>query len=74
MFNRNDHEWQTSIWNRVVKKTGCPVCSNHKIVKSNCLLTTYPELANQWHPTKKINININEVGIGSGKKFGGNVR
>jgi predicted secreted protein len=46
----DDHEWEASIGHRV-KDSGCGVCSSHTIVKSNCLATTHPEIANQWHPT-----------------------
>jgi hypothetical protein len=47
----DDHEWQSSPNSRS-NGTGCPICSGKKVVKSNCLSTTHPELANEWHPTK----------------------
>jgi hypothetical protein len=47
----SDHEWITSVNNRS-KGKGCPVCEGLKIVNSNCLNTTNPEIAKQWHPRK----------------------
>jgi len=63
----DDHEWQATVSQRVLG-TGCPVCSNHKIVNSNSLATLNPELAGQWHPTKNNLITTADVGIGSHQK------
>lgn len=47
------HEWQAKVSNRSVLKRGCPLCTNHVIVKGkNDLATTHPHLAKEWHPTK----------------------
>lgn len=46
----DDHVWEVSIANRT-KGNGCPICSNKKIVSSNCLETLRPDLAREWHPT-----------------------
>ncbi|MDA8530107.1 zinc-ribbon domain-containing protein [Candidatus Poseidonia alphae] len=48
----DDHEWETSVQARTGSGTGCPCCAGHKVVKSNCLETTHPEITAQWHPTK----------------------
>ena len=48
----DDHEWEKSINKRAGRGDGCLICSNRKIVNSNCLSTTHPEIAEQWHPTK----------------------
>jgi len=46
------HEWQAQVNSRV-RGTGCPYCSNRRIiVGENDLATTHPEIAAQWHPTK----------------------
>ena len=47
----DDHEWRAEIANRS-NGAGCNICSGHKVVKSNCLATTHPDLAMEWHPTK----------------------
>ena len=62
-----DHEWESPVASRT-KGTGCPICSNQKIVLSNCLATLNPELTEQWHPKKNQNITPFEVGLGSHKK------
>ncbi len=45
----DDHEWRSIINS---KTESCPICSGSKVVLSNCLATTNPELAKEWHPTK----------------------
>ncbi|MBK6953831.1 MAG: zinc-ribbon domain-containing protein [Crocinitomicaceae bacterium] len=42
----DDHEWKTQINKRTasIKPSGCPMCQNLKVVKSNCLATTHPDL------------------------------
>jgi hypothetical protein len=64
----DDHEWQQSTNNRL-KGSGCPICSKHKVVKSNCLATTHPEMAKEWHPTKNGSITPDDVTSGSGKRI-----
>ena len=63
-----DHEWKTSCNDRT-RGRGCPVCASKKVVKSNCLATTYPDLAKQWHPTKNNNLSPQEVLAKSNKKI-----
>lgn len=63
-----NHKWQSSCDQRTVKKTGCPYCSNKKVCIDNCLATTYPEIAKEWHPTKN-NLNPIDVVAGSNKVF-----
>ena len=48
----DDHRWEAAPYTRTSHKSGCPVCTNQIVVKSNCLKTVYPELAKEWHPTK----------------------
>jgi G:T-mismatch repair DNA endonuclease (very short patch repair protein)/uncharacterized protein YeaC (DUF1315 family) len=69
----NDHIWETKISNRTNKtlgrvKSGCACCDNKKVVPSNCLATTHPQIAKQWHPTLNGNLTPNDVVVGSGKK------
>jgi coenzyme F420-reducing hydrogenase beta subunit len=45
----DDHEWETKICH-MTKGSGCPICSNHIAVLSNCLATLNPELSKEWHP------------------------
>ena len=64
------HNYQTAIYNRAKKNgTGCPICSNRQIlVGYNDLLTTHPQLAKEWHPTKNGNLTPEMVTAGSLKK------
>jgi very-short-patch-repair endonuclease len=63
----DDHEWKNTVQSRVSQELGCPVCSNQKIVRSNCLATLDPQLAQLWHPTKNGKLTPYDVGIGSGR-------
>ncbi len=63
----DDHEWEARVHHRV-NGIGCPICSNRKIVISNCLATLKPKLAKDWHPTKNGVLTTNDVGIGTAKK------
>ena len=63
----DDHEWQVAIYNRT-KGGGCPFCSGQKVSKSNCLATTHPELASEWHPTKNGDLTPESVIAGSTRK------
>src|SRR5690606_10538448 len=38
----DDHEWESTISNRIWCDTGCPCCKGKKVVPSNCLETVYP--------------------------------
>ena len=62
----DDHEWRAVVAS--TDKNTCPVCWNYKIVRSNCLATTNPELAKEWHPIKNEKLTPNDIGEGSGRK------
>ena len=66
----DDHEWKDSI-----KKTSlrnkpfwCPMCNYVKIVDSNCLNSTYPEVSKEWHPTKNGDLTPKDVTHGMKRK------
>jgi len=63
----DDHVWKSRIKHRL-NGVGCPICSGHKTVLSNCLETLNPELSKQWHSTKNGDLNPLKVQPGSGKK------
>ena len=62
----DDHIWTASIKKRALRKQGCPACSGHKVVPSNCLATTHPKITKQWHPDK--NENLTPEGFTAGSK------
>ena len=62
------HEWLASIYNRV-KGSGCPYCSNVKLLTGyNDLATTNPELAKEWNYEKNGDLKPTQVTVGSNKK------
>ena len=63
----DDHEWETRI-SHMTKGSGCPICSNHIAVLSNCLATLNPELSKEWHPTKNGDLTPFDVVEKSGRK------
>jgi hypothetical protein len=61
------HEWITSV-NERKQGTGCPYCSNAKVLAGyNDLKTLNPLLSAEWHPTKNSPLSPTEIGAGSGK-------
>ena len=65
------HEWDTAIAHRTVNHTGCPFeAKNHARVLTgfNDLVTTSPDIAAEWHPTKNGNIIPDQVSANSNKK------
>lgn len=70
LCNKNsNHSWKAKPNDRNGKsKTGCPYCSGKLVDIHNCLKTTHPELAEEWHPTKNGDLTPYEVSKGSHKK------
>lgn len=62
------HEWQSPVHNRNHGKRGCPYCVGRKACLSNCLVTKYPELSKEWHPTLNTKLTPFDVVGKSGKK------
>lgn len=63
------HEWEEIVANRTKRNSGCPFCSNHRIMKGfNDLETLSPRLAKEWDYNKNVNIDINSIGLYSNKK------
>lgn len=63
----DDHIWKAAIYSRA-NGHGCPVCVGLKVTKTNNLKSKLPNLSEEWHPTRNINIQPNEVSSGSHKK------
>ena len=63
------HEWQSAISARTTAKSGCPYCSNHKVLPGfNDLKTVQPLVAAQWHPTLNDPLEPSMVLPGSTKR------
>lgn len=62
------HEWEAQIKSRALQGTGCPYCSNKRVLKGyNDLESCYPEIAAEWDSEKNAGLDPNEVTYGSGK-------
>ena len=62
------HEWQAEIRSRT-HGCGCPVCANRVAVAGiNDLASQFPELDQEWHPTKNGKLTPQNVTPGTRKK------
>lgn len=65
----HNHEWEAYISNRAMKKYGCPICSNQKVLAGfNDLKTTHPKIAKEWNFEKNNGLKPTQFTIGSAKK------
>ena len=74
----NDHEWFASIDNRTkINGTNCPICAKETTIKTrisnlilngNSLSSKFPNLSNEWHPSKNFNLHPTDVTPGCNKK------
>lgn len=62
------HSYQMRIANKS-RGANCPVCSSQILTKDNCLATTSPNLAQEWHPFKNGNLTPYDVMSGSHRKI-----
>ena len=63
-----DHSYDSSIYSRSKRKTGCPFCSGRRVGKDNNLLFLFPDIAKEWHPTKNGDLTPKTITSKSGKK------
>jgi len=56
-----DHVWDATIANRTLNDSRCPFCAGQKVCNSNCLATTYPAVAAEWHPTRNRAITPRDI-------------
>ena len=63
------HEYNTVIAHRTQSSSGCPYCSNRKVLAGyNDLATIKPKIAEQWHPALNGELTPQTVTAGSRKK------
>ena len=62
------HEWDATVQNRAILKSGCPECAGKKAGKDNNLFIKFPEVAKEWHPTRNGDLTAKGVTPGSSKK------
>lgn len=64
------HEYEATVNHRVSERTGCPYCSNSKVLEGyNDLASQFPKIALEWDYEKNGNLKPTEVIAGSGKKM-----
>ncbi|MBQ6848572.1 MAG: zinc-ribbon domain-containing protein [Clostridia bacterium] len=63
------HSYQKIVYKKVSRAKSCPVCSGHKTVAGvNDFATHYPELAEEWHPTKNGELTPFAISQKNGRK------
>lgn len=66
---KKGHSFYASVSSRTNLKSGCPYCSNQKVIIGyNDLATTNPELLKEWNYERNMDITPQSVTAGSGKK------
>ena len=64
-----NHEWDAPPTSRTLKRAGCPICTNKRVVEGiNDLGSQHPELAREWHPTKNEELTPAKVSSRSSKR------
>lgn len=62
------HSYESSISSRIINNSGCPYCSGNKVLKGfNDLETTFPNIAQEWHPTLNGELSPQNISGCSGK-------
>ena len=64
----DDHVWQTAVLSRTKVKSDCPFCLGARPSSTNSIASLYPELAEQWHPTKNSDLTPDQVTKGSSRR------
>ena len=64
-----DFEWQDSIAERTSHGHGCPFLFKTVWTGFNDIVTRFPEVAAQWHPTKNGDMTPDKVHYGCGYKY-----
>lgn len=63
------HEWITAPNKRTTEQTGCPVCSNKKVlVGYNDLATMRPKLLAEWNTKKNGKVTPQDITMGTSRK------
>lgn len=66
---KKGHGWQTLVYHRTLRGTGCPYCAGNLVLPGeNDLLTLFPEIAAEFDGNKNEELNPSEMCGKSGKK------
>lgn len=64
-----DHAYESVVKDKVGKNTGCPFCSGNRVLQGfNDIATTHPEFAIEFSSSRNMEITVNNIAIGSGRK------
>ncbi|MEU8079252.1 zinc-ribbon domain-containing protein [Catellatospora citrea] len=47
-----DHVWTQPVRDRTARDAGCPACHGRQLSVTNSLADRFPQVADQWHPTR----------------------
>lgn len=62
------HQWRSEVSSRA-RGAGCPVCASRAVVaEENDLMSHFPEIAAEWHPTKNGQLQPDAVSPSSNRK------
>jgi hypothetical protein len=62
-----DHKWETSVYARTSRDSGCPFCSGRLASEESSLARSHPEVAAEWHPTRNGELTPRDVVAGSNR-------
>jgi len=62
------HSYFSGVIHRARNNTNCPYCAGKKVSPENSLVSLFPEVAKEWHPTKNGDLKPSEITFGSSKK------
>ena len=62
------HEWETAPNHRTAGRTGCPFCRGNRVDANNSLAAVFPEVAEEWHPTRNDSLTPADIRPKSGEK------
>lgn len=62
------HEWPARVANRTAVGHGCAICAGKLVTAATSLLSVFPEIAEQWHPTRNLPLEPVAVSPASHKK------
>ena len=67
---KNGHSYQASPNKRTCpNRRGCPYCSGRLVSKKNSLIGLFADIAKEFHPTKNMNVRLEDVTAYSQKKL-----
>lgn len=54
-------DYKSAISNRTIQQSGCPYCASKKVCTENALVSNFPKIAQEWHPSKNGKLKVSSV-------------